>query len=218
MPEIVITEIPVEAIKPYDKIADNNSSEWPLGATVGMVEVKVKWVYIRDTNGHSIRRVEAGTLVNVARLQKTSEERYAEQRAAAVVVLTQALGRDRSVATLLRSMADNRETSSMQHGDFDELLTLNAQANLWARFGGVVTRVTEQGCGDIVTALAIFANMLQERTDYRNPLSRSTSVTSNLVEDVQWSVEKEFTRDLLMYYGVSDAMLAAELATVKTVN
>lgn len=75
MPVRVTMQIPVQIIKPGDEISVENDDSWPYGcSTVGTVDVKTKWVVIRDINGRLIRRVEKDTQVRVIRMTPTAEE------------------------------------------------------------------------------------------------------------------------------------------------
>lgn len=216
MPNTVTHEVAVENIRKGDVISTENYGNWPYGATVARVDVKVKWVTVYGGTDDKLARVELGTKVKVDRQEPTDSERYAANRMESLQNVQFLIGQRARRQTVHQYMAEVAEAGkTVGYDTVNNIITMQAEDVLWIRFENVVTRIKKIG-GDELTALALYIHNLQDRRDYRNPLSRSTSVVSNVMEDTEHYVTAEFIASFTRYNGVMQDILKSELSIGET--
>lgn len=207
MPHIVPTQTTARQIAEGDILN---------GVEVATKKVGTKWAELRDSEGKLIARVQADTELTVSRSVPTDEE-VAEAKAKRAAEtrqwLVEDLQRDHRkrlentpTAYLARVQANAAKTSDPDfhmfgYSDFSGLMEVQAEYNLAARVDAVAERWAEQGLPEAWSELGwdidpltaayamICANDSQPHP--RNPLNRSTSVTSNLMEDMVVFVARE---------------------------
>ncbi len=196
MPQTVTHQIPAAEVKVNDTIVH--------GGTVASVKTGTKWTELRDSNGALLVRRENDVIIAVERQEPTSEE-LAEREAA------KAAERDAALKEMLESSVkryvDEWKTYTHQlegaedlsSSSLDRLLTGQAKRRVAHRIYGIVTYMEDRRAdvpADIryaTAAAAVWGELHQQRSSARNPLSRSTSVLTNTIEDVnEWAWEDFF--------------------------
>lgn len=211
MPVNTTLTVAVESIRRGDAISTENDSHWPYGAVVDTVDAKTKWVVLRDANGHLVNRVERGTEVKIVRSVESESERVERLRSRVLEEVRMQLTNIVSIRDHLADLVakDDEQGGKYQligHWELDKIIQTQVLENVWRRFAHAVARYGERGL-DEVSALVAFIDELQGEPDHRNPLSRSTSVTSNLMDDMQRWANAEFVQQFTKYGALYDRKL-----------
>jgi len=195
MPQTVTHVIYAADLKKDDVISTKSGSDWPYGATVDSVKVGPKWTVVRDVNGHLIRRCLSDEEVAVERQEATPEEiaeadaaKKAKHDATMREILEESVKRFVEEWKNYTHQLDGAE--DLSSSSLDRLLTGQSRRRVAHRLVGIVhhietSRIEVPAAQRYSTAAAaVWAEMHQSRSSARSPLSRSSSVLSNLIEDM----------------------------------
>src|SRR5262245_42551923 len=197
MPQIVERQVKVQQIHRGDRI------EGPRGAVVEAIDWKTKYVYIKFADGHRPLRVEVDTDYNVWREEPTPEElrvrnlEYAARRFREYA--SDAVARDIRVREeLAEKLTGTRYVVDYQ--DVDKVFAAQATHKLWATVVQVAQAdLNELGNDEVVTAVKTVRDELLKQIknggSWMRGSSRSTSQTSNLIEDYEREAAARFFSD-----------------------
>lgn len=241
MPHTVQTTVPVQNLRKGDVTVRTSGSgldQRVTRETVDAVKRGTKWVEARDADGKLIVRLERGMGVLVERVEDTPEEREAGYRAYAVRCLTELVEDWATDPTtcLRKSIAELDEQGGAEaakygevvsHWTLDTFLTRQAGFKLAVSIRHMIEKVRTSDSDfyaaatdedeQLFLAVGLVLDVAERRQSVPNPLSRSTSVTSNLYEDLDRHARAEFI-DKLRWTDASkyiDAVVAAHTAHVE---
>lgn len=178
---------------------------------VSAVDAKVKWIYVTVDGRKGPVEVARGTEVRVERMVRSEAEKEAEKRATLLIWLD---SKERGAASALASaqakMAEKLVQGEMlSHWDLEAIAEAQGAARLWARvemisrnvalrsvdFDPTTERWTVEALADVAGRLEIMDTVkeeLREELINASHASRSTSVFSNAVEDVERDAKRAF--------------------------
>ena len=167
------------------------------------VKTGTKWTHITDKNGATILRVERDAIVKVLRRHETAESREAYRRAERNRRLCEQLTTYGQSLERARRKLD-KELDEYHYVDYSalgDLMEAQAERRLWARFEATVNHFQKKDdfTGDLVDVFDEYAEGLKQQLveKYRHrSLSRSTSIVSNLLQDVETEVIASFLSSL----------------------
>lgn len=180
-----------------------DGSEEPIATrTVGQVKVGRKNTEILDENGKSFFYAASETIVAVISEEKTQEERDAERDAFVRAELTKIVETgivEFAPANLFARALKNRDGKGDRHehalvfNTMDYLFVGQAKFDILSAVHALYTGEDRPTKGDIFRSFAlVLASQLEPTRRNSRVLSRSTSHTSNLAEDVMVEVATEY--------------------------
>jgi hypothetical protein len=214
MPETVTLTVPATKVVRGDAIVGAEDAPISGRSIVNRGEL-VTWITRGSKNitfetaaGRIV--VAETTVVSVTREQATAEETAAAERAYAIRGLRRLVADFQAdPTTKLRATLESFDPATsygapVSYSALDGFLAAQAKFTVGAAIRETLKRVAtwerhadEDEDQQLVSAVAIFTRRAQRRSHIQNPLSRSTSVTSNLLEDLDaWAVA-EFNEKLI---------------------
>ena len=203
--------------------------------TVDSIEVKTKFAYVNVIGGHRPIRIDLNEEVKIERVEPTQAEKDAELKMYALESLTKSLHKFTDgdpVNAALQTIVQKRDEAVdrypntvgrevLDYSTLNGLLDLQAEVKPWFAVRDIQDRIlTNERWADVetdvLTAVALAIRDRRRHTYNRNPLSRSTSVLSNLLEDLEAYAWTQF-EDKLGWSGISGKMLEAEIARVDAI-
>lgn len=184
-----------EAVKETVKVEDVALGDQVDAGTITEKKVGTKWVYLTVQGPTSSHKGEflRGTEVKVLREKETKESQKARDRARRNRALQQwILGRRGPLDRALEKF--NANMAAYDHADPESVLVAQADHKILARFAHAAEG-NFTGAKDLVELRDAFVAELVEYlvSDLRHrALSRSTSVISNLLEDVEREATARF--------------------------
>ncbi len=195
------------------------------GRIVAETKVGSKWTSIRDDDGKLIIRCLSDQHLEVSREEKTDEEKKAERHEYAVESLRKyhdtATAKD--PVSMLRAMADEADGKNWRRA-FDwsngaSFLKAQAEWNVVMSCEYSRASLVEKGVDEDTALLAAYGHRLFPEAgsyDYpRDPLSKSTSVISNILDDLDTVAPQLVWQDVK--YSVSRDILEEAVAAATAI-
>lgn len=226
MPETVERDVYVEDVRKNDVIN---------GATVRLVHVARKYVYVYFEGTDTPNKYEYASPIIVNRSQPTEDELAVRRRAVALAWAQEIFDHkvNTTPADVMQDLMDKFHEHQTEHPDHNELLSwsnlprvmeFQAERQVWLRVKYTLDRLTNkygESKVDLLTAVAsVYMHCHRQLTNrHQSPLSRSTSTLSNIFEDLENWAYSEFIDKARMYLGdVSKGGVQAELDKLSDEN
>lgn len=226
MPHIVTREVKANEVRKGDFVLGSDVPPVAGRSIVNNGELVIdrkrgtKNVTIETTGGNITVHADAG--ITIQREEQTDEEKQADRDRFDMLQLRKLVDDWASDPTAkIRAQLDKFQhgthSEALSHWDVDQFLASQAQYKV----GVAIQVMTERFANHerfadltederLVTAAAIFID--EDRSYNRNPLSRSTSITSNIFEDLDTWAKAEFL-DKLRWGGLQ--LVQRRLAELK---
>jgi hypothetical protein len=206
MPQQVQHTVPAPSVKVNDifiALADDVDAKRNFG-TVEDVTTGTKWTVITTSTGRT--RIEADREVVVTRTELTEEEKAAEKDEERKQMRAQV---NRLIRNAIDKAPDELATAKakfvatldfmLDSWSLESFGLAQGQARLWARVGEIAERRDDMDLVDIVKAVA--QDEQRKLIDGFRGLSRSTSQTTNLLEDMRREAVTKWL-DTVRFYAV----------------
>ena len=186
----------IELLRANDCIVAGNGIITKYHGTVAAIDKKAKWATLTFEDGRKAR-LEMTLAVTVERQEKDDAEKEADRRnyLAECVMHEFTRGTKSTPADYVRDCLATNATQVVSHAlsyhQIDSLLHIQAKYAVWMEFDGMRMMYTEAGVAEDIAIIAAFDYATENRRrgfGGRDPLSRSTSVMSNINDDlVNWA-------------------------------
>lgn len=174
------------------------------GQVIESIKVGPKWTEVRDANGKLIIRCSSNTKIDVQRWVKTEAELEAEKAKmqAEYLARREETFSEKITHAVSGASFDAAVAEYAKYPDYSRLTTMMEAAALKKAAESVLHIVehtakpeTEAEPMTFIDAITHIFNRANENRFPRSPLNRSTSTTSNLIEDLdRWAIEETFHR------------------------
>ena len=194
-------ESPVQSMRPGDIVR----AGLPTLGIVASIDRKVKWVVVTYESGHRTRALVDAT-VTYDRNEKDEAEIAIDRYEFSMMRLRRDFEDgfvDKAVDQVRTALARHEDSGydMFTYSNLDDILIAQARFNAYRRIDHVRSSLEERGLDADTALAAAYKSVLDEdRNGYpQNPLNRSTSVLSNLLEDVKKYVVADIRKDLRWY-------------------
>lgn len=195
MPETVTTTIAVSAIRKGDRIETGNGVTEPVAHS----KRGTKYLTFTDANGALVARMDLGTTAAVQRVQDTKEEQAAAWRRRRVERIADWLTTD-DLTGAIEKMTE-RITKGGYHNNhdvYDAVLYAEAETQIKRTVQNLLDSNEGFDPADAFDQWSEYAKKNYMNRYNHRALSRSTSVTSNLIDDVQREVTFRLLDDWML--------------------
>lgn len=185
--ETVITEMAAREVRKGDVVK---------GHTIAETKSGPKWTYLRNANGKLILEVGSDVVVEVSRQVETKDSVAAQTRSMRNRAIAQKLSmRANALASAQVQMNDElNKYSQVSYSALTNLLEAQANLKVWNQFAGAAASA-EDGQDLVDVKKELIEYLTTRLVQNVRALSRSTSVTSNLIEDCDREAMGRFIED-----------------------
>lgn len=183
----------------------------------GVIEstaVGTKYVTVRSTSG-ATRKCPKDSIVVFTRMVNTPEEDRAERMAMVLRCIQHIMLVDSPRAQIEEALQRSRDYDLLDWSNLQNILQQQAKFKVVTHIREVTDRFLKAGVPVDYAMAAAFQEVTAHRDTYiQNPLSRSTSVLSNILSDLEeWAYR--YTRERIWSMDGTDEMLEEILAMAK---
>lgn len=198
MPQTVEYTVPVRQIVVGDEVQFPGARH---GEIVADTDIKTKWATISTDYGS--HRIEADTEVKVFRIEDTPEEVAAKKRAFVISSITRSIeSAPGNVAAAKEKLLAELDYYGGYHGRrYENFVAAQKEHQIWTQVEKTAEFMATNESGDLVDALRNVADELRGRLldGLEGGASRSTSVMTNTINDIERGVTAVWLRTIAWY-------------------